>query len=879
MARWTKFRQLFGPDPEADVDEELAFHVDMRTRELVDRGLPPDVAREAVLRRFGDLDHARRQCVAIDQRRKRALARSEWARALRQDVAYAFRVLRGAPGFAAVAMLTLALGIGATSAIFSVVHGVLLEPLPYRDADRLHVVRTVYPDGTAYTALSAPDFMSIREGSRMFERVESFATGARTLLGAGEPREIGAAWVSDGLLATLGMPLVLGRGFTAEEHTPGRGSTLVLTHGFWQRVFGGDAQVLGRVLTVGGRPFTVVGVLGPDVTLPQPVDVFVPLEYDETFSASTATRRRAEFLAVLGVARAGVSPAAIDEDLHRLGLALRQAFPETNGQLTFNATSLAALLLGDVRRPLFVLLGAVGLVLLVACANVANLLLARGTARHEELAVRAALGAGRGRLVRQLLTESAVLGVCGAAAGLVLAHWGTRALVAAEPVDIPRLARVGVDSTVVWFTLVVSLATSIVFGILPSLQAAGHDLTRALHEGGRGADRGRRGHGVRGALVVAEMALAVVLLTGAGLLVRSFVELTRVDPGFDPSNALAFRVSLQGEAYADDGRIHQRVAELEQRLRGLPGVRAVAATNVLPLSGLGPLISFAVVDAPPPAPNVNAEIAVASVTPDYFRTIGASLVRGRGLTDRDTAAAPRVVVINEAAVRRWFSGQDPVGRFVTLGDGPREVVGVVRDIRQRHPGEPVAPQLFAPHVQWTTRTMRVVVRADGDPAGLGPSIRAELAALDPNLALADLTALDAVVARAVARPRFYAGVLALFAVVALALAATGVFGVLSYAVAQRAREISIRMALGAGWREIVRTVVGRAAVLVAVGSAIGLVGAWLFGQVIRQQLFGVGAFDPMTVAAVVAVLAVSAAAASLLPVRRAASLDPATLLR
>lgn len=879
MARRTRFRQLFGPDPKGDVDEELSFHLEMRTRELVQRGESPERAHDAARERFGDYERSRRECVDIDERRRRTLARAEYTMEIRQDVAYALRTLRRAPGFTAVAVLTLALGIGATSAIFSVVHGVLLEPLPYRDADRLHVVRTLYPDGTAYTALSAPDFMTVREGSRTFEAVEAYATGVFTLLGAGEPREVRGARVSDGLFDMLGMPVGLGRGFATDEHRPGRSGVVVLAHGFWQRTFGGDPDVLGRMVTVAGRPHTVVGVLAPGVALPSSVDVYAPLEYDETFSAATATGRRAEYLAVIGVVRPGLGVTAIDEDLARLGSDLQQAFPETNATQTFNAASLADLLLGDVRWPLFVLFGAVGLVLLVACANVANLLLARATARHEELAVRAALGAGRARLIRQLLTESAVLGSVGGVAGLGLAYWGTRALVAAEPADIPRLSQVGVDSTVVWFTMVIAFGTSLAFGALPALQSAGPTLTDALRDGGRSGDGLGRRHRVRALLVVGEMALAVVLLTGAGLLMRSFVELTQVTPGFDAANALAFRVTLQGERYRDDPQIHRGVAELEDRLRSLPRVRAVGAANVLPLGGLGPLITFAVEGAPRPPPDVNAEIAVASATPEYFRAVGASLRRGRTFTDRDSDEAPRVVVINEAAVRHWFAGQDPVGRFVTLGDGPREVVGVVADIRQRHPGEPVAPQLFAPHRQWTSRSMRMVVRADGNPAELAPAIRAEFRALDPDLALADLTELGALVDRSVERPRLFAALLTLFATVALALAATGIFGVTSYAVAQRAREISIRITLGAPPGRVVGSIVGRAVALAVAGLAVGLAGGLVAGRALESQLFGITLFDPVTVIVVVFVLAASAILASVLPARRAANLDPASLLR
>ena len=878
MTRWTRFRRLFGPEPKADVDDELSFHLEMRIRELVVRGESPERARKLALLRFGDYENSRRQCVEIGRRRKRRMARMEHITELRQDVGYALRMLRRTPGFTAVALVTLALGIGANAAIFSVVHGVLLESLPYRDADRLYRVRMLYPDGTSYTALSAPDFVSVRDGNRVFEQVEAYTTGIFTLLGAGEPREIRGANVSHGLFGMLGLPVVVGRGFVPEEHRSGQGSVTVLDYGFWQREFGGDRAVLDRTVTVGGDPFTIVGILGPGVRLPAEADMYAPLEYSERFSASTAEGRRAEYLAVIGRGRPGMGGDQIDGELRRLGTQLQVAFPQTNGTLTFNAIRLRDLIIGDVRTPLLVLLGAVGFVLLVACANVANLLLARASARQGELAVRAALGAGRGRLLRQLLTESVVLSLAGGALGLGLAYWGTRALVAAQPADIPRLDSVAVDGTVVLFTLGIALLTSVAFGMLPAVQATGDRLERALRAGGRSADAGAGTRRVRASLVVAETALAVVLLIGAGLLLRSFVELTRVAPGFQPQQAMAFRITLQGDEYANGQQIRNRVAEFESRLRALPGVTAVGATTVLPLSGLGSILNFEVEGGPPPPPDVNAEIAAASVTPDYFRAVGVPIRSGRAFTGRDDSEAPPVAVINEAGVRRWFAGVEPLGRRVEM-DTVREIVGVVPDVLQRHPGEPAVPQLFVPYAQRTTRSMRIVVRSVNDPLALAASIRAELRALDRNLGIAEFQPLEQLVTTSMARPRFYTSLLALFAAVALALAAIGIFGVMSYTVAQRGKEISIRMALGARAGDVLRMVVGQALVLSGAGVVIGVIAALALGRVIQNQLFGVALLDPITLAAVTAVLIASAALASLLPARRAARLDPAGALR
>ena len=807
------------------------------------------------------------------------MTRAEYVRELRQDLGYALRMLRRTPGFTAVALITLALGIGANSAIFSVVYGVVLQSLPYRSADRLYQLQMLYPDGTAYSALSAPDFMSVREGNRAFDRVEGYATGIFTLLGVGEPQEIRGVRVSDGLLDLLGLPVVLGRAFAPDEFRAGQGRVALLDDGFWRRAFGGSRDAIGRTVSIGGDPYTIVGVLAPEARLPDAADMYAPLEYGETFSATTATARRAEFIDVVGRARDGVTAAQVQDDLRRLGTELQTAFPATNGSLTFTSAPLRQTIIGDVEKPLLMLLGAVCLVLLVACANVANLLLARASARQGELAVRAALGAGRGRLVRQLLTEAVVLSCAGGGLGLLIAYYATGALIAAKPADLPRLEQIGVNGTVLVFTLAISLLTGLVFGLVPALQATGTRLSSTIREGGRGTGSGKGTNRIRATLVVAEMALSVVLLMGAGLLIRSFVKLTQVAPGFQADHALAFRVNLQGDEYARAQQIRDRVSEFERRIRTLPGVTSVAATTVLPLSGLGSLVDFRVVGAPPPPPGVNAEIAAASVTPEYFTTVGVPVQRGRGFTVHDHDRAAPVAIINEAAVRRWFADRDPLGQQVEMSGVRREIVGVIADIRQRQPATAVAPQLFAPYAQRTTRGVRVVVRSDTDPMALAPSLRSIIRELDANLAIADFTRLDQLIDRSVARPRFYTTLLALFAGVGLALAATGIFGVMSYVVAQRGREISIRMALGARAAQVLQMIVGRAVVLAGAGAVLGILAAVALGRVVQSQLYEVGVLDPITVIAVVGVLLGSALVASIVPARRAARMDPAAALR
>jgi putative ABC transport system permease protein len=878
MARWTRFRKLFGLEPRGDVEAELTFHVEMRVRELIDAGETPERARRQALQRFGDLERARRECVAINERRKRHMDLVQFFTEFKQDMGYAVRSMRRTPAFTAAALLTLALGIGANSAIFSVVNGVLLQSLPYTNPDRLYQVQMLYPDGTRYSALSAPDFMSLRESPGAFERVEATGGSLITLLGAGEPREVNGAFASDGLFDMLGVKVAVGRSFSAEEHKPGRGNVAILSHGFWQRAFGGDAAVLGRSVTGGSTSYTIVGILSPESELPDPADLVAPLTFDEAFDASTMRGRRSEYLRVLGAARAGVAPVAINGELTRLGESLQTRFPETNGGLQITSIPLAEMVVGDVRRPLFVLLGAVGFVLLVACANVANLLLARGSARHGELSVRAALGAGRMRLIRQLVTESLLLGLIGGGLGLMLAYWSTNALIAARPADLPRIDHIRLDGTVALFTFAAALVTSFIFGLIPALQSTNEHLLRGLQESGRSQGGGRRTHRLRATLVVAEMALAVVLLTGAGLMIRSFVALTRVDPGFQPGGAIATRVSFQGPDYQNGEAIRTRLNLLLDRMRGLPGVTAVAAGSILPLSGAGAMNDFAVDGAPPPPPDVNQEIAVANVTPDYFKAIGAPLKRGRFFNDLDHAKSAPVALINEAGVRKWLPDQDPIGRRVLSG-GPREIVGIVGDVLQRTPGQPAIPQLFLPYSQRTGRTVRIIVRAEGDPLTIAAAMREQIRSLDPNLPLAQAIPLQDTVARSIARPRFYMSLLTLFAAVALALSATGIFGVMSYSVAQQSKEIGIRMALGARASEVLRSIVGRALALAGGGVLVGIVVSLALGGVIRNQLFGVTVFDPATIGAVVVVLMASAALASLLPATRAARIDPIKAFR
>jgi putative ABC transport system permease protein len=875
--RAVRLRPIFGPDPAAEVDEELAFHLDTRTAELAARGVPAARARELAAARFGDPDGPRRECIAIAKRRHRRMLRAETLSELRQDAAFALRTLRKQPAFTLIAVLTLALGIGADTAIFSVVRGVLLRPLPYAEPERLMEVRTAYPNGQDYT-LSAPDFMSVATLDGVFDGVAAMTDWEPTWTGEGEPRTVAAAELSRGFLATLGVGIVLGRGFDDDEHLPGRTQVAILSHRLWQSRFGGRDDVLGRTLTLSGQPYRVIGVASPHLDLPAGTEIYLPLEHGETFDATTAQGRRSEFLFVVARRAPEVGPERAEAALADLGRRLQQEFPDTNDRLTFTAYPLVERFVGEVRQPLLVLLGAVGLVLLIACVNVANLLLARAATRQDELALRNALGAGRGRLLRQLLTEALVLGLAGGLAGLLLAWLGTRALIATVPEVIPRLEEVGVDGPVALFSFALGLATALLAGLLPALHATRGGLAAALKEGGRGGDSGRRHHRLRHGLIVAETALAVVLLVGAGLLLRSFLRLTAVDPGFDPERAITFTVSLQGAGYDELPSRVDAFGRLLERLEALPGVLAAGGANVLPLDTGGAIESLDV-DGRAPDPDEVLEIRTAWVTPGYFRALGTPVIAGRPFGAGDREGAPLVTVINQAAVERWFDGESPLGRRLGLRGEPREVVGVVADLPQLGLDRPAEPVAYYPHAQLPGRTISLVVRSEGDPAALVPEVRRLVRQLDADLPLAEPQPLESLVAESVARPRFYAGLLALFASVALALALVGIFGVMSYVVAQRRREIGIRIAMGARQREVVRMVLLRALALTGGGLALGLLVALASTQALESQLYGVSATDPWTFAAVLALLAVSAAAASVVPARRAARVDPVVALR
>jgi putative ABC transport system permease protein len=802
------------------------------------------------------------------------------------DLRYALRSLKNHPGFATVAVITLAVGIGANSAIFSVVSAVLLRPLPYPDPDGLVQVHALNR-GDLWT-VSPPDFVDWRRDIGVFSVMAAFHPSSFALTGSGPAVRVEGARATSALLPMLGGDPILGRVFGEEHEVLGRDRVVVLSNGLWRTRFGADSAIVGRTIMLDGESHVVVAVMGKTFDFLGDAEVWTPLAFSER---DLTTQRGAHYLTVLGRLEDGATVEQAAAQLERLAAGIAERYPASNAGWGATAEGLREAIVGDVRPALAVLLGAVGLVLLIACANVANLLLVHGSKRRRELAIRAALGAARPRLIRALLTESLVLALVGGFAGLLLATWGTALIAHLELSAIPRLDGVRLDRAVLAFTALVSLTCGVVFGVLPALQASrGGDLHRSLKTGGRGlsgdAGRGR----LRRGLVVAELALAVTLVIAAGLLFRSFVRLHQVEIGFDPDDVITFNVSLPDARYGEPDLAEAFFAELVERSAALPGVAAAGAVFGLPMSGFGYSISAYELDGrriePPEDDRLSTQIRIA--TPDYFRTVGMRVLRGRGFSESDRADAPRAVVINEAAAKLLWPGEDPLGHQVTVGTSlglgrgrvGGTVVGLVGDVRDVGLASEPRPQLYVPHRQFPMDFMTVTVRpGTGAGAALVEPLRALVAALDADVPVYRVQPLEAFVAESVADRQFYLRVIGLFAAIALGLAAIGIYGVIAYGVAQRTSEIGIRLALGASRGEILGLIVGQGLGLTAVGVAIGLGAAFVATRLMEALLFGVGSTDPLTFGVAAAALGSAALLASYVPARRATRVDPMDALR
>ena len=801
-------------------------------------------------------------------------------RDLAQDFRYAARLLLRAPGFALIAVAALALGIGANTAIFSVVDTLLIRPLPYTQADRLAVVWEFnVPRDKKTNVVSPGNFIHWRELNQSFKDLAAVSMTFRTTLtGSGDPTELPVQFISGTLFGILGVRPAVGRDFTPQEDAP-RVQAVAISDRLWRQRFSADPSIVNKTITLDGRPNLVVGVMPPEFfILDKTVDVWSTIGLPPT-----ARTPRGRWICVVGRVKDGVSMAQAQDDMKRVHAELTRRFPEFNTGWTANVVPLRDQLTGSVKPALWVMLGAVGFVLLIACANVGNLVLARATARQRELAVRAALGAGRGRIVRQLLAESVLLSLVGAAGGLLLAWWGVIALrtSVADKIPVARLDEVSINGKVLLFTLGAALVSALIFGIAPALTSAGAKLTDALKDGGRSgsASRGAR---VRGAFVIVETALALVLLVGAGLLLRSFVALLNVDPGFEAARTMTVKVSIPQAKYPDAPMQQAFFNQLFEKIDALPGVVAAGGTSFLPLAGLGAATGFEIVGREKPPAGQEPVTDVRVVTHEYFKAMGVPLRRGRFFDTRDTGTNVRRVIINEAIANKYFPGEDPIGRSIIVSwndSGPDEIVGVVGDVRQQELETEARATIYWPPARFTYPYMTVAIRTAGDPRAIVPGAVAALHELDPNVAAADVKTMEEVVDTAVAQRRLTMLLLSVFAALALVLAAVGIYGVIAYSVTQRTQEIGIRMALGARRGNVLGMVLRQAMTLAGIGIALGAGGAWLLTRLMQTLLFNVKPSDPATFIAVAVLLALVAAVAAMVPGLRATRVDPAIALR
>jgi len=799
---------------------------------------------------------------------------------LLQDLRHGVRVLVASPGFTGIAIGALALGIGANTAIFSAVHTVLIQRLPYKDPDRLAVVwEHNLPRDRKNNVVSPGNYLHWREMNTAFVEMSVVSMTFRTAYtGDGEPEEIPLQVVNATLFPMLGVDAAVGRVFTAEEDRAQANRVVLLSDRFWKRRFGGDPGVINRAIRLGGNLTTIVGVMPPGFSiLDKDVDIWLPAR----FSADDRTPR-GRWTMVVAKLKDGVSFTRAQDDMTRVATELTRLFPNFDTGWTARVVPLKDQLTGDVRPALLVLLGAVGFVLLIACANVANLLLARATTRQRELAVRAALGADRRRLISQLLAESLLLAAVGGAAGVGLAWWSVYALrsLVATSLAVPRLEFVAINGQVLLFACAVTFASGLLFGVIPAFAAAGTSLTDALKEGGRTGSATRGGR-ARHALVVIEMALALVLLVGAGLLVRSFMTLMRVDPGFDPSRTVTMKVTLPSASYAGEGRSVAFFDRLFARLDTLPGVRAAGGVSFLPLHGLGAATSFFIEGQDKIRQGDEPVSDVRVVTHDYFKAMGIPLLRGRLFDSRDTAPKTRRIIVSELLVKKYFGDVDPIGKRIVLSwndEGPDEIIGVVGDIRSASLETEPKGASYLPPARFAYPFMTVVVKTTDESMRLVPSLVNAVHEIDRDVPVADIMPMTEIISVSTAERRLTMVMLMIFASVALVLASVGIYGVISYSVTQRTQEIGIRMALGAQRTDVLRMVVGRAMVLAIAGIGLGAVGAFTLMRLMTNLLFSVQPEDPITFATVAVLLGIVAALASYLPGRRATRVDPVVAL-
>ncbi len=802
-----------------------------------------------------------------------------------KDLRYGLRVLLRQKSFTAVALFALALGIGANTAIFSVVNAILLRPLPYKNPDTLVVPVSV---NTAREiergSITYADYLDWRQETEVFDKVAVFGFQSVDLAGGGEPERVEVGTVSEEYFAVMGVEPVLGRTFSADDYKPDAARALVISYKLWQRKFGGDASILDQKIYLNGRPYLVIGVMPKDSQWPASFDLWAPLAVGSNPSPNMLRRDNMIFNAVARL-KSGIEIEQATAAMEVIARRLEQDFPESRKGWTNEAIPLRDYIVNDdIQLALMVLIGAVGFVLLIACVNVANLLLARATAREREIAIRMALGSGRIRLIRQLLTESVMLALAGGGAGLLLAFWGVDLLTAIAPSDIPGIAEARIDLRVLLFAMAVSVVTALLFGLIPALHSTKTNFNESLKEGGRSATEGARGRSLRSILVVAEVVLSLVLLACAGLMIRSFIHLQSVDPGFNTDNLVTMSVNCPSLRYPDNAQALAFYKNVVDRVADSPGVESAAVSSALPLGGggfyLGRVLLIEGHPEPPAGPDHETQWNV--ISPGYFQTTGIKLLRGRAFDERDAEKSNPVIIINETMARRMFHDEDPIGKRIRSWRDEnllREIVGVVQDVRYYGLGDELRGLVYIPHTQNTWRLMLLSVRTTGDAANLIGSIRDQIWSVDKDIAIANPKTMKETLAQSVAPQRFSTLLLAIFAALAMALAAVGIYSVLSYSVTQRAHELGIRMALGARAGDVIRLVVAHGMKLTLTGVAIGLASAFALTRLMKSLLYEVSATDPLTFILIPLILTGVALAASFIPARRATRVDPVEALR
>lgn len=864
---------------EEELNEEMRYHLEKQIELNISDGMSPQEARLAALKSFGGLEQSKEQC--------REARGTRYIEEFWQDLRFGARLLWKSPTFALVAVLTLAFGIGANTAIFSVINSVLLRPLPYKDPERLVVVwehnRT---RGKMQNVISAANFLDWREQNTVFEQMAAFHSGQANLSGVDSPEEVNLQIVTSNFFSILGTEVIAGRAFQPDDEKSDAARVAILSYGFWQRRYGSNPEIIGKAIGLSGEAHTVVGIMPPDFNFYMKQYDFTGKHADiwllRTFTPDMRVRR-GRFMMSIARLKAGVTLAQAQAEMHTIGSRLEQQYKDFNAGWGINVVPLQEQLVGDMRPVLWTLFAAVGFVLMISCANVANMLLARAATRQKEIAVRAALGASRRRIVRQLLTEGILLAGLGGTLGLLLAIWGVKLLPALKPSAWYEMHSITINYQVLAFTLVVSVLTGLAFGLFPALRSSHPNLNETLKETGASGLGSRRNSRVRSALVVGEVAIALILIVAAGLMVRSFMQLLSTNPGFNPKNLFTANVMLPMTKYGKETERITFFRQAVEKINTLEGVRSASAIAFLPFAGPGSATSFLIEGRPAPPPDQKLTTEVRVIDRNYFRTMEIPLLKGRVFHEQEAIEDKQVVIISEALARQYFPNEDPLSKKLVINmkekNPPCEIIGVVGDVKHAGLDAETRPMAYWPHPTLAFPFMTLVVRTESDPVSIAGAVQGAIQTIDREQPLANIRTMEERMADSVARTRFTMLLLTIFAAMALVFAAVGVYGVISYAVTQRQREIGIRLALGASQRDILRNVIGQGLLLSVLGIAIGIAAALVLTRLLTSLLFGVHALDPFTFAVAPAVLVGVALVACYLPARQATKVDPLIAIR